>query len=112
VIEDRDKTEVGILAYGSCDPAVQEARAILKEEGMLTDYCRVRAVPFTEAVREFIRTHQRVYVVEMNRDGQMHQLLLLDVPELSEKLISTARLDGLPFTAAWIVNQLRTGEEN
>ncbi len=112
VIEDSEKAEVGILASGSCDPAVQEARAILKEEGLLTDYCRVRAVPFTEAVREFIRTHQRVYVVEMNRDGQLHQLLLLDVPELSEKLISTARLDGLPFTAAWIVNQLRTGEEN
>jgi len=112
VIEDSEKAEVGILACGSCDPAVQEARAILKEEDMLTDYCRVRAVPFTEAVREFIGTHQRVYVVEMNRDGQLHQLLLLDIPELSEKLISTARLDGLPFTAAWIVNQLRTGEEN
>lgn len=110
IIEMAEVTDIGILAYGSTDPAVQEAREILTARGLPTNYCRVRAVPFTEEVHEFIRTHDRVYVIEMNRDGQLNQLLQLDLPDLAGNLISIARLDGLPFTAAWIVEALQARE--
>jgi 2-oxoglutarate ferredoxin oxidoreductase subunit alpha len=72
----------------------------------------LRAVPFSESVHDFIQSHERIYVVEMNRDGQMHSLLRLDLPESALKLISTARLDGLPLTAEWVAEQIRIGEEN
>ncbi len=59
----------------------------------------MRAVPFTAEVGDFIRKHERIYVVEMNRDGQLHQLLTLEYPELATRLISAAYTDGLPLTA-------------
>jgi 2-oxoglutarate ferredoxin oxidoreductase subunit alpha len=67
--------------------------------GIPTDSMRIRAVPFTDEVGEFIRAHERNYVVEMNRDGQMHQLLTLDYRQQAMQLISVAYTDGLPMTA-------------
>jgi 2-oxoglutarate ferredoxin oxidoreductase subunit alpha len=61
-------------------------------------------VPFTDEVKEFIQNHDLTYVVELNRDGQMHQLLTLAYPELAMKLVSLAHLDGMPLTAKWIVD--------
>jgi 2-oxoglutarate ferredoxin oxidoreductase subunit alpha len=95
---------VGFLAYGSTDPAVQEARHLLEQQGIKTNYLQVRAVPFTDEVREFVKGHDRIYVVELNRDGQMQQLLTLAYPEMATKLVSLAHLDGMPLTAKWIVN--------
>jgi len=94
---------VGVVAYGSTEAAIEEARYQLeKEQGLQSDFMRVRAVPFTPEVDEFIRTHDRVYVVDLNRDGQMHQLLTLAYPEAATKLISIASNDGLPATARWV----------
>ena len=103
--------EIGLIGYGTTDPPIQEARKMLQSEGIKSSYCRLRAVPFSESVHQFVQSHQRIYVVEMNRDGQMHSLLRLDLPESAIKLISTARLDGLPLTAEWVADQIRTGEE-
>ena len=97
--------KVGFIAYGSTDPAIQEARHHLgtaRRSNRIT--CRVKAVPFTDEVKEFIQAHELTYVVELNRDGQMHQLLTLAYPELAMKLVSLAHLDGMPLTAKWIVD--------
>jgi len=99
------------VAYGSTDPAVQEARDYLQEAGIKTDYLRLRSVPFSSTVHEFIRDHRVNYVVELNRDGQMHKLLSLDLPENVGKLVSVARVDGLPMTAAWIKGEVMDAEE-
>jgi 2-oxoglutarate ferredoxin oxidoreductase subunit alpha len=102
---------VGLIAYGSTDPAVQEARELLSEEGLETDYLRLRAVPFTEEVGAFVRDHDRTYVVEMNLDGQMRQLLQLEYPERATSLLSIAKVDGMPLTARWLAESLRRAQE-
>lgn len=62
-------------------------------------------------VHEFIRAHRQIYVVEINRDGQVHKLLSLEVPEETGKMVSVAKVDGLPLTAEWIVGQIESMEE-
>jgi 2-oxoglutarate ferredoxin oxidoreductase subunit alpha len=104
--------EVGIIAFGSTEPAVQEARNNLALGGLKTDFLRVKAVPFCKEVEEFIDNHDRIYVVEMNRDGQLHQLLRLDYWDKCVKMISLAYLDGLPLTARWIEDAIQAKEMN
>jgi len=95
---------VAIIAYGSTESAIIEARDILaNEHGIQTDFMRVRAVPFTEEVHEFVSKYDQIFVVEMNRDGQLHQLLSLDYPEHVSKLKSVALGDGMPASAKWMV---------
>jgi 2-oxoglutarate ferredoxin oxidoreductase subunit alpha len=101
-IETMPGAEIGIIAFGSTLPSVEEARYQLNRAGMKTDFMRVRAAPFTQEVGEFLLAHPRNYVVEMNRDGQLHQLLSLESPEWAAKLISVAYTDGLPMTARYV----------
>jgi 2-oxoglutarate ferredoxin oxidoreductase subunit alpha len=108
---DEDGASIGIIAFGSTDPAIREARDRLAEQGVKTDYMRLRAVPFNAEVTEFIRRHDRNYVVELNRDGQMHQLLRLEVQGCATDLVSLAHIDGLPLTAEWLVKALLAEEE-
>jgi 2-oxoglutarate ferredoxin oxidoreductase subunit alpha len=105
-IETMEGAEIGLIFYGSSEPAVYEARQILAGRGIPTDSLRLRAVPFNAEVVQFIEQHARIYVVELNRDGQMHQLLSLETPHNAVKIISLAHIDGLPLTADWIVKGL------
>jgi len=102
---------VGLIAYGSTDPAVVEARDRLASDGMPTDYLRLRAVPFTEEVETFVSEHDRVYVIEMNFDGQMRQLLQLEYPGQATKVRSISKVDGMPLTARWLEQSIRREEE-
>jgi 2-oxoglutarate ferredoxin oxidoreductase subunit alpha len=99
---------VGIVAYGSSHPAVMEARPQLqRERGIETDYLRVRAWPFSREVHAFVERHDRVYVVEQNRDGQLAALLRLDLaPELAPRLRSVAHVHGLPLDARSITDEI------
>ncbi|MFN2274201.1 MAG: 2-oxoacid:acceptor oxidoreductase subunit alpha [Anaerolineales bacterium] len=101
---------IGLIGYGSTDPAIQEARDRLRERGIETDYMRIRAIPFSDEVAEFIRSHDRLYVIEMNHQGQMYKLLQLDVPEEAVKLISLTHNNGLPLSARWITAQIEEKE--
>lgn len=111
VLKNMEGAEIGIIAFGSTEPAINEARHYLSESGLNSDYLRVRAIPFTKEVADFIDHHQRIYVIEMNRDGQLKQLLTLRYPGQSEKLISLAHLDGLPMTARWVERSISAQEE-
>lgn len=103
--------EIGIIAYGSSHHAVVEARVLLAEERIETDYLRIRALPAADAVSEFVARHARVYVVDQNRDGQMEQILQVEVgPELAAQLRSVRHYDGLPLFAADLVAAIR-GQE-
>lgn len=99
VVEEMRRANIGIIAYGSTEPAVNEARYQLQAMGIPSNFLRLRALPFTEEVEEFIGEHDRVFVVEMNRDGQLYQLLAMEYPDKAARLISAAYTDGLPFTA-------------
>ena len=94
--------EVAIISYGTNDPAVQEARDILKAAGVPASYLRLRALPLESRLAEFIQQHRRVYVVENNLDGQMHALVQLHTPAAAGRIHSSAKCDGFPLTAAWI----------
>ena len=103
VIENNKGATVGIIAYGSTEPAIREARHQLRTEADIKcDSMRIRGVPFTDEIKKFIESHEHNYVVELNRDGQMYQLLLVEYPQLAEKLTSVAYNDGLPATARWV----------
>jgi 2-oxoglutarate ferredoxin oxidoreductase subunit alpha len=103
--------KVGIIAFGSTDPAVVEAQhLLLKENGIKADYLRIRAIPFANDVQSFIKKHDSVYIVELNRDGQLRQLLTVAYPELAGKLVSIARSDGLSATANWITGEIQNKE--
>jgi 2-oxoglutarate ferredoxin oxidoreductase subunit alpha len=94
---------VGIIAYGSTENAVLEAQYHLtKDDGINADFLRVRALPFTEEVTKFIEKYDQIFIVEMNRDGQMHQILLTEYPQFAGKFKSVAYHDGLPAAAKWV----------
>jgi 2-oxoglutarate ferredoxin oxidoreductase subunit alpha len=95
-----------ILSLGSCDGAVKEALVRLKDEGIGLNYCRVKAFPFTQAIVDFVEKHERVYVVEQNRDAQLRSLLMLDANSDDEKLISMLHYDGMPINASFVVDRV------
>jgi 2-oxoglutarate ferredoxin oxidoreductase subunit alpha len=103
--------KIGIISYGSTLPAIEEARSRLQSRGLHTNALRLRALPINDEVHQFIKVHERSYVVELNRDGQMHQILTTENPDMASGLISLAHLDGLPLTADWLVNQLLEKEQ-
>jgi 2-oxoglutarate ferredoxin oxidoreductase subunit alpha len=93
----------GIIAYGSTEAAVLEAQhQLATEHGIKADFLRIRAIPFTPEVDQFLQKYHQVFVVEMNRDGQMHQILTTEYPQYSMNLKSVAYHDGLPAAARWV----------
>ncbi len=108
VVQTMPGAEVGLLAFGSTDPAIAETRARLAAAGIATDYMRLRALPLRAEVRDFVAAHPVTYVVEMNTDAQMHELVRLHVPEHAMRVRPANKSDGLPLTAAWITEFLTT----
>ncbi|HTZ95310.1 MAG TPA: 2-oxoacid:acceptor oxidoreductase subunit alpha [Terriglobales bacterium] len=106
------KSKVGIIAYGTSHWAILEARDQMSNEyGVEIDYLRLKAYPFTREVHEFIEKHERVYVVEQNRDAQMLCLLKLDVhPQYVVRLRSIAHIHGLPLDARSVTDELMSME--
>jgi 2-oxoglutarate ferredoxin oxidoreductase subunit alpha len=103
LIEKTPGAKVGLLTYGSSEAAVREARIMLRQaDGIKTNFMRMRALPCTKEVADFIKKHERIYVVEANRDGQMCQILSTIMPDQASTLRSTAHSDGLPLTASWV----------
>lgn len=102
VVDLDPEAEVGIIGFGSTDPAIQEARDLLRKQGILTSYLRLRALPMNEDTTLFLVAHKRVYVVEINAEGQLAQLVQLHAPKEAAKVRSIHKLDGLPLSARWI----------
>ena len=112
IIDNSNKSEIGLVSFGSNDAAIVEARYLLEKEGIRTDYMRLRAIPFNGDVRNFIENYKRIYVIEANHDGQMNQLLTLEMPEEAKKFRSLALDNGLPLSARWIVENIQELEVN
>jgi 2-oxoglutarate ferredoxin oxidoreductase subunit alpha len=103
--------QIGIIFMGSAEPAVIEARDQMKAKGTPTDSLRVRSIPFHEEVGKFLSDHKHVYIVELNRDGQLGQLLTINYPQYATKLVKVAHTDGLPLTARWVRESIEAHEE-
>jgi 2-oxoglutarate ferredoxin oxidoreductase subunit alpha len=97
------KTPLGIVAFGSSDGAVVEARDRLAERGIHTDYLRIRAFPFGPEVTEFLRAHETVFVVEQNRDAQMKSLLTLEAGGGAQGLVSILHYNGMPIPSECVI---------
>jgi 2-oxoglutarate ferredoxin oxidoreductase subunit alpha len=108
ILEGSGKESVGIIAFGSSDFAVEESRdQLAREISLATDYLRIRAFPFTQEVAEFVATHDRIYVVEQNRDAQMLNLLKVDLdPVEAIKLHSVLHFNGLPLDARTVTTAI------
>jgi 2-oxoglutarate ferredoxin oxidoreductase subunit alpha len=96
--------KAAILTVGSGDGACKEALDRLDAQNVKLNYCRVRAFPFTDAVREFIDQHDIVYVVEQNRDAQLRTLLIEDIDADQKKLVPVLHYDGMPLNAGSVVD--------
>ncbi len=106
VVDYSEKNRIGILSVGSCDGAIQEARSSLAAKGESFNYLRIRAFPFNDDVQKFLDAHERIYVVEQNRDAQLKSLLLLEMDVESKKLLSILHYNGLPMVAENVVDGL------
>jgi 2-oxoglutarate/2-oxoacid ferredoxin oxidoreductase subunit alpha len=106
------KSKVGMLAFGSTDFALRESLdQIRKQYGKDVDYLRIRAYPFAHEIHDFVASHERVYVVEQNRDAQLASLLKLDLPaDQAVKLRSILHFNGLPIDARSITEEFATRE--
>jgi len=112
VVVKNGTSRIGFLAFGTTDFALRESLdQIKREHGKDVDYMRIRAYPFAHEIHDFVAAHDRVYVVEQNRDAQLASLLKLDLPaEQSLKLRSILHYNGLPIDARTITEEFATKE--
>lgn len=104
------EAKVGLIAFGSTHFALEECRDQLKAAKVATSYLRLKALPFTEELKNFVQKHDRIYVVEQNRDFQMRDLIRLELPELAVKLRSIRHYNGLPIDARYITDAIMEQE--
>ncbi|MBK9571283.1 MAG: 2-oxoacid:acceptor oxidoreductase subunit alpha [Rhodoferax sp.] len=99
-------TRLGVLYFGSTSPAMQEALDVLTEQGIDLDAMRLRAFPFPASVDQFIAGHDKVFVVEQNRDAQMHSMLVNELSVDPARLVKVLHYDGTPITARFITQAI------
>jgi 2-oxoglutarate ferredoxin oxidoreductase subunit alpha len=112
IIRKNQDARIGLIGMGSTEPAILEAQDKLLEKGISADFMRIRALPFSGMVKDFIKSHDRNYVIELNRDGQLHQILNIDYCYQSDRLVSLSYIDGLPMPADYIIQSVSEKEQN
>jgi 2-oxoglutarate ferredoxin oxidoreductase subunit alpha len=97
IIREEEECEVGIIFLGSMENSIQEIDDLLEATGIKVSQCRVRALPLHSEVEAFVRRHEVVIVLEINRDGQLYGILRRELPnDLVTKVHSVAYSDGMP----------------
>ena len=104
----KNASKNGILFFGTSQYAAEEAMDVLKQEGKPIDAIRIKAFPFNKTVEDFIASHDKVFVIEQNRDAQMKSLLMIELSVDPNKLISILNYNGMPITADNILKQIET----
>ena len=112
IIDQNPKAKIGFIAFGTSQYATEESRDQLREETSVeTSYFRLRAYPFTEELSTFVDAHERIYVIEQNRDAQLLQLMKLELaPDQQKKLRSVLHYSGLPIDARSITDDVLSQE--
>jgi 2-oxoglutarate ferredoxin oxidoreductase subunit alpha len=100
------KTPLGVIYFGSTSPSMQEALEALETRGVHLDAMRLRAFPFPDSVAEFLAGHEKVFVVEQNRDAQMRSLLVNEIGIDPARLVPVLHYDGTPITARFITQTI------
>jgi 2-oxoglutarate ferredoxin oxidoreductase subunit alpha len=99
-------TRLGAIYFGSTRPAMCEALDMLKQQGIHIDTLRIRGFPFHTEVTDFIAQHEKVFVVEQNRDSQLRTLLVAEGAVDPARLVPVLHYDGTPITARFIVREI------
>ncbi|MFL5754114.1 MAG: 2-oxoacid:acceptor oxidoreductase subunit alpha, partial [Bacteroidia bacterium] len=105
--QEANKHSSGLIFFGTSTYSSEEAMDLLKEEGILVDAIRLRSFPFSKSVEEFIDQHEKIFVIEQNRDAQLKSLLMIELQANPQKLVSVLNFDGTPITANNIFNQIK-----
>jgi 2-oxoglutarate ferredoxin oxidoreductase subunit alpha len=100
-------SDLGVIYFGTSTYAAEEALELLAEQGIELDAMRPRAFPFGEAFREFVDSHERIFVIEQNRDAQFRSLMMIELGVNPAKLVSVLNYDGMPITADNIYRQIK-----
>ena len=103
---DEERAEVGLVAFGSTHWAMIEARDQLRAAGVATGYLLLKALPFTEHLARFVKKYRRIYVVEQNRDGQMAELVRLELPAEAGRVRSVRHFTGMPVDARSVSEEI------
>jgi 2-oxoglutarate ferredoxin oxidoreductase subunit alpha len=99
----QEGADIGLVTLGGCDAAVREAADRLRAQEILVDVMRIRGFPFDEDVREFIESHERIFVIEQNRDGQLRSLLAIELGIAPADMTPILDYGGMPLTAKVVV---------
>jgi 2-oxoacid:acceptor oxidoreductase, alpha subunit len=100
--------QFGVVYFGTSSYAAEEALDLLADENIHLDAMRVRAFPFGRAFVDFVNAHDKLFVIEQNRDAQFRSLMMIELGINPEKLISVLNYDGTPITADDILNQIKS----
>lgn len=106
--QEEKTSETGIIFFGTSTYATKEAFQLLREEGIAIDAMRPKAFPFGKEFVDFVESHEKIFVIEQNRDAQFKSLMMIELGINPEKLISILNYDGMPITADFIFNQIKT----
>lgn len=104
--QETNQSKEGILFFGTSRYAAEEALHLLKKEGKTLDAIQIKAFPFNQTVEDFIHSHDKVFVVEQNRDAQLRSLLMIELDINPKKLIKVLNYDGMPITAQDILRKM------
>jgi 2-oxoglutarate ferredoxin oxidoreductase subunit alpha len=104
--QDKDKHPHAICFFGTSKYAAEEAMDLLAAEGLKVDAIRIKSFPFNQNVEDFMNAHEKIFVIEQNRDAQMRSLLVNELSLHPKKLIPVLNYDGMPITADNIVRQI------
>jgi 2-oxoglutarate ferredoxin oxidoreductase subunit alpha len=100
-------TNLGVVFFGTTRYAALEALDRFEAQGIYLNALRIKAVPFNQAVADFIHEHEQVFVVEQNRDGQMRTVLINELKADGSKLVSVLNYDGTPITAQTVMDRIQ-----
>jgi 2-oxoglutarate ferredoxin oxidoreductase subunit alpha len=106
-IRTRPNATIGVVTVGGCDSGVREGIEELAHKGIVANYMRIRGFPFSHNVEEFLRAHERNFIVEQNRDGQLRTLLLAETGVEKHRLFSVLAYGGFPLSAHSVVDGIR-----
>lgn len=105
---DQHRSAEGVIFFGTSTYSALEAIDLLEQEGIVLDALRIRALPFNQEVLDFIEQHERVFVIEQNRDAQFRSLLVNELEVSPKQLIKVLNYDGFPITADAIMTQIKS----
>lgn len=106
--QESNASKNGVIFFGTSTYAAKEAVELLKEENIILDAMRPKAFPFGKEFVDFVEAHEKIFVIEQNRDAQFKSLMMIELGINPEKLVSVLNYDGMPITADFIFNRIKT----